>query len=77
MPSQDQHYRGPPGPDTEWEGSRVDQPKMFCSKLIQKQIDCDGVARYSTTQEADIRAWLIDKDMWGCRPVHAPMTDIV
>ena len=48
---------------------------MFCSKLIQKQIDCDGVTWYSTTQEADIRAWLIEEDMWGCRTVQAPMPD--
>ena len=32
----------------------VDQPKMFCSKLIQEPIDCDGATWYSTTQEADI-----------------------
>ena len=55
----------------------VDQPKMLCSKLIQKQIDCDGVTWYSTTQEADIRAWLIEEDMtlWGCRTVQAPIPD--
>ena len=50
-----------------WDFVEVDQPKMFCSKLIQKQIDCDGVTWYSTTQEADIRAWLIEEGMWGCR----------
>ena len=26
-----------------WDFVEVDQPKMICSKLIQKQIDCDGV----------------------------------
>ena len=32
---------------------------------------------YSTTQEADIRAWLIEEDMtlWGCRTVQAPIHD--
>ena len=39
-----------------WDFVEEDQPKTFCSKIIQKQIDCDGVTWYSTTQEADIRA---------------------
>ena len=48
---------------------------MFCSKRIRKQIDCDGVTWYSITQEADIRAWLIEQDAWGCTAVQAPMPD--
>ena len=48
---------------------------MVFSKRIQKEIDCDSVTWYSTTQEADIRAWLIEEDMWGCRTAQAPRPD--
>ena len=51
---------------------------MFCSKLIQKSTDSEGrlgVHWYSISQEAAIRAWMIEQDMWGCRPVQAPMPD--
>ena len=52
----------------------VEQPQMFCSKLIQKCVDPEGVHWYSIiSQEADIRAWLIEQDVWGCRAVQAPM----
>ena len=53
----------------------VDQPQMFCSKLIQKQVDSEGMQWYSISQEEDIRAWLIEQDVWGCRTVQAPMPD--
>ena len=52
----------------------VDQPQIVCSRLVQKQINGgNGVTRYSTTQEAATRAWLIEEDMWGCRTAQAPM----
>ena len=51
------------------------EPKMFCSKLIQKQVDDRGLSWYSVTQEADIRQFLIDEGMFGCKPVLAPMPE--
>ena len=49
---------------------------MFnCIKLIQKEVDAAGMPWYSISQEADIRAWPIEHDMWGCMTVQAPMPD--
>ena len=58
-----------------WGFVEVNQPQMFCSKLLQKFIDPEGVHGYSTSQEADIKAWLIEQDMWRCRVAQAPTPD--
>ena len=59
----------------QWGFVEVDQPPMFCTKLIQKCIDPAGVHWYIISQEADIRAWLIEQYVWSCRTVQAPMPD--
>ena len=60
-----------------WGFVEEDQPQMFCSKVILKQIDTAGLPWYSISQEADldIRAWLIEQDVWGCKIVQALMPD--
>ena len=58
-----------------WGVVTEDVPKMFCSKLIQKQVDDRGLSWYSVTQEADIRQFLIDEEMFGCKPVLAPKSE--
>ena len=59
----------------QWGFVEVDQLQMLRSKLIQNQIDSEGMQRYSISQEADIGAWLIEQDVWGCRTVQAPVPD--
>ena len=38
-------------------------------------MDGDGVTWHSATQEVDIRAWLAEEDMWGCRTFQTLMPD--
>jgi hypothetical protein len=62
-------------PIKHWDIVTVGHPKIFCSKLIQMMIDEDGLQWYSMTQEADIQQFLIDENMFDCRPVLSPMPD--
>ena len=48
---------------------------ILWSDVVSVSVSVSIYTGHSISQEADIRAWLIEQDVWGCRTVQAPMPD--
>ena len=48
---------------------------ILWSDVVYVSVSVSIYTGHSISQEADIRAWLIEQDVWGCRTVQAPMPD--